>query len=89
MDREFIPRADCRDRTLYRIDSRNLRLGVFKELLCSPGRGRLSLDLGLTTEGLFIDANGLVTNTLAVGVGTPLAKGPLRAEPYVALQLVL
>jgi len=28
--REFIPRSGCKDRTLYRIDSRNLRLGVFK-----------------------------------------------------------
>jgi len=66
-----------------------LRPGLFKELLCSRGRGRLSLDLGLTTEGLFIGAGGMVTDTVAIGLGTPLGKGRPDLELYSALQLVL
>jgi hypothetical protein len=66
-----------------------LRPGLFKELLCSGGRGRLSLDLGLTTVGFFLGASGAVTDRLAVGVGLPIGSGCYDPELYVALQLVL
>jgi len=66
-----------------------VRPGLFKELLCSRGRGRLSLDLGLTTKGLFAGAGGLVTDMVTVGLGTPVGKGWRSFQPYLALQLVL
>ncbi len=66
-----------------------LRPGLFKELLCSGGRGRLSLDLGLTTAGFFLGASGGITDRLAVGVGLPIGSGCYDPELYVALQLVL
>jgi poly(3-hydroxybutyrate) depolymerase len=66
-----------------------VRPGLFKELLCSSGRGRLSLDLGLTTEGLFMGASGMVTDTVTVGLGTPIGKRRRNLELYTALQLVL
>jgi dienelactone hydrolase len=66
-----------------------LRPGLFKELVCSGGRGRLSLDLGLTTAGFFLGASGAVTDRVAVGVGLPIGSGCYDPELYVALQLVL
>lgn len=70
-------------------ERQGLRPGLFKELLCLRGRGRLSLDLGLTTKGLFIGAGGMVTDTVTIGLGTPLGKGRQNLELYSALQLVL
>jgi len=66
-----------------------LRPGVIKELLCSSGRGRLSLDLGLTTKGVFIGACGMVTDAVALGFGSPIGRGRPRLKPYLELQLVL
>jgi dienelactone hydrolase len=66
-----------------------LRPGFFKELLCSKGCGRLSLDLGLTTEGFFLGGSGMVTDNVTVGLGTPIGKGRRNPELYLALQLVL
>jgi len=70
-------------------ERQGLRPGLFKELLCSRGRGRLSLDLGLTTEGVFAGASGVVTDNVAIGLGTPIGKGPACLKPYLALQVVL
>ncbi len=70
-------------------ERQGLRPGLFKELLCSRGHGRLSLDLGLTTEGIFLGACGMVTDAVAVGMGTPIGKGSPHLEPYLTLQLVL
>jgi len=70
-------------------ERQGLRPGLFRELLCSRGGGRLSLDLGLTTEGVFIGASGMVTDAVAIGLGPPIGKGPQHLEPYLALQLVL
>jgi poly(3-hydroxybutyrate) depolymerase len=70
-------------------ERQGLRPGLFKELLCSRGRGRSSLDLGLATEGIFIGVSGMVTDAVAIGVGAPIGKGPQRLEPYLAFQLVL
>jgi dienelactone hydrolase len=70
-------------------EHQGFRPGVFKELLCSKGRGRFSLDLGLTTKGLFLGANGMATDNVTIGLGTPLGKGWRKIELYSGLQLVL
>lgn len=70
-------------------ERQGLRPGVFKELVCSGGRGRLSLDLGLTTKGIFAGARGMVTENVSVGVGIPVGKGQQDLEFYTALELVL
>jgi dienelactone hydrolase len=70
-------------------ERQGFRPGVFKELLCSSGRGRLALDLGLTSEGVFLGAGGMVTDSVIIGLGTPVGKGRRKIELYSALQLVL